>query len=315
MEMELDKDDVETVIDGYELGSLKSFEELRSGHHSDNYYLETDSGEYVLRVLYEEEKDINYILEIYDKLVDKGIETAKPIPSSLNEVYGKYKDNFICLQEFIPGEPRTEDNDLFTFYGEYLGKIHSALSELEVTGREDLQSLRILDRLEEDQLPEDEYLESQYSALEWEINQLPLEELTEQLINSDLGPEDFRFKEGEFQGVLDFGDTHPDYLLYDLATTMMYCDIYGEEDKENYLEFIESYLDEFSLPEEELKHLKTFLKIRFVIQATYHEERRREEETQGASSQKDNLEGIEDAKRMLKKLEEVPPTFYHEVLK
>ena len=95
---------------------------------------------------------------------------------------------------------------------------------------------------------------------------------------------------------------------------MMYCGIWAEDDKGRYLDFIRSYLRGFPLPKEEFKHLKIFLKIRFMMQGLYHEKRYREGNIQGVSSQKDNLKGIKDGEELLQYLETIPPDYYHNSL-
>ena len=300
---------IKEILGYYNIGTLKSYKKLKSGHHSTNYFILTTSGPHVLRVFHEKEKDLQYILKIYDYLISNRIKTAKPIPTVKGGSHIKYQNKLIGIQSFIEGGAKKNYKKFISFYGRYLGKVQCVFSKLKLKSRGE-DSLKQLRRLAKNYMPKDPYIREKYSEFERGLKDVPLKNLKRSIINSDCGPDDFLFKDNKFKGILDFGDSHFNYVLYDIATTMMYCGIYRKDKKKEYLSFIKAYLKEFSLPKEELKYLPTFLKMRFLLQAIYHWSRFKQRIHQGTGNVKGNLKGVEDAKKMLKELEKVSKDFY-----
>ena len=93
-------------------------------------------------------------------------------------------------------------------------------------------------------MPDNTYIKDQYRQWEREIRLLPDNILTKGVIHGDVGPKDFFFKDGTYEGIIDFNAACLDYLLFDIAPMMMYCALYEPERSSEYTLFIKAYLEE-----------------------------------------------------------------------
>ncbi|MBI4416471.1 MAG: phosphotransferase [Euryarchaeota archaeon] len=312
--MRLSDADLREILRHYDLGKATQFEWLADGFQSDNYTLITDRGKYVVRIIYDTEPRVEYILGVYDFLASRNFPTARPVRTVNGRLYVVREGTPIAIQTFVEGIAAADDPGPLPVYGRELGRLHAALAEAPLAGPEDEACLPSLRRLAGRYPSPDPYVRSQCEALEGELSSLPLATYTRLVAHGDCGPKDFYFDGDRLTGVLDFGAAGPDYVLFDIATMMMYTRIFPRERAAEYASFIRAYLEAFSLPREELRGLHAFLKTRFLIQVFYHLMRYHEGITQGLTSREENLQGVEDGKAMLRLLDEVPRDFYLRVL-
>ena len=274
---------------------------MDSGFHSDNYLIETSKQKYALKIFHEREKNIIYILRVFEHLAKNDIKTARPIRTKDNNLYLKFNGQIIGIQRFIEGKPKKLIKSLIPVYGKELGKMQKALFSLRLDGREDFECLKILKNLAKKYMPKDDYVKTKYNLLEKDLKEIKLRKLTKAIINADCGPQDFFFQDSKFTGILDFGDSHLDYILYEIATFIMYSKIYP--DTKEYKIFIDAYLKEFPRMKKEIKYVDIFFKVRLFIQILYHWYRYKEKITQGVNKNSDNLQGVKHGKKALEKLE------------
>ena len=308
-ELRLSDSHVNEILARYDLGRLIRVEWLESGYQSDNYTLITDGGKYCLRLIFDRETRVEYVLGVYDFVASRGVPTARPIRTVDGRLYTLHDGIPAAVQTFVEGIPAADDPKPLPVYGQTLGRLHAALAGAPLEGQEDEGCLPSVKRLAEHFSP-DSFVRGEYEALWEELDALPLSSYTRLVVHGDCGPKDFYFDGDRLTGILDFGAACPDYLLYDLATMMMYTQIFPKDKGNEYGSFIRAYLEAFPLPREELRGLRAFLKARFLIQVFYHWTRYRDGVTQGLSSPEDNLEGVEDGKTMLRTLADVPQDFY-----
>lgn len=249
--MTLSEAQVREILSHYDLGDAKALRRLRDGYHSTNYALTTDQGVYALRILHDAERDVAYTMRVYEYLVSRGIRTARPVRTKDHAPYLKDGNRSVAILTFLEGEHGTRSRRYLSTYGRELGKVQAALAAAPLQGRDEAGALPWL-RSHLGYLPDDRYVRRQYEELEEELASLPLEGYTRAIIDSDCQESDFLFRDGRFVGILDFGDAHPDYVLYDIATMMMYLRIYPRRRGADFLRFILPYLAEFPLPTEEL---------------------------------------------------------------
>lgn len=302
---------VREILGHYDLGNVRSVAWLADGFQSDNYTLLTDRGKYCLRLIYEKEPRVEYVLGLYAVLADRGIPTARPVPTVEDRLFVLHRGNPTAIQTFVEGISAADDPKPLSVYGQVLGRLHAALAAtglegLKGEGKGCLASVRKF----AEWFPPDPWVRGQYEALERELARLPLSMYTRCVVHGDCGPKDFYFEGDRLSGILDFGAAHPDYVLYDLATMMMYTRTFAQEKRTEYESFIRAYRGAFPLPPEELGGLHAFLRTRFLIQVGFSWRRYRRGESQGLTSPEDNLEGMEWDIAMLRLMEEIPKDFY-----
>ena len=284
---------------------------LAAGYQSDNYILLTDRGKYCLRLIYEQERRVEYVLGLYAVLADRGIPTARPVPTAEGRLFVLHQGTPVAIQTFVEGISADNEPKPLPVYGQVLGRLHAALAAADLDGLEGeekgcLASLRMF----AEWFPPDPWVRGQYEALEQDLSRLALATYTRCVVHGDCGPKDFYFEGDRLVGILDFGAAHPDYVLYDLATMMMFTRIFAREKRAEYESLVRAYREVFPLPREELLGLHALLRTRLLIQVGHSWRRYRRGEFQGLASPKENLEGIEEDKAMLRLMEEVPKDFY-----
>jgi Ser/Thr protein kinase RdoA (MazF antagonist) len=159
-------------------------------------------------------------------------------------------------------------------------------------------------------MPDDDYIQRRYSEWNQSIHQLPTNQLTRAVIHGDVGPKDFFFEGKEFTGILDFGAAHLDFLLFDVASMMMYSQLYHPDRMSQFRSFMTAYLETAPLKKEELRWLHLLFQTRAFIQIFYHQYRYDEEITQGLDTADENLKGVADGKQLLKITSSYTPDHY-----
>lgn len=319
---------IQKVVNAFDVGQFqKLVEKLDSGFQSDNYHILTSKGNFVLRVIYDSVDNVEYCMEVFDYLATNGIKTPKPIRTKKGKLSLFYDNNVIVIQTFLSGTYYEEESFekidlLLPFFGRELGKIHQVSLQMVATKGEGRFSNRgnvisSVKKLAKKFLPDKEYIKTEYEAWEREIQLIQSEKLTKAVIHGDVGPKDFFFKDGEYQGILDFNAAHLDFLLFDIAPMMMYCALYEPERKIQYLSFITAYLEEAPIRKKELEWLHLILRTRWLFQILFHQYRYVEGITQGLETGEveENLEGVRDGEYFLKVTNNYPHNYFYTVVR
>jgi Ser/Thr protein kinase RdoA (MazF antagonist) len=318
---------IRRILERYSIGSLqKIVKQLDSGFQSDNVHIRTSSGDYVVRIIHDSEENVEFSMRVFEYLADHEIKTPRPARTQKNALTLPYDGKIIAIQSFIPGiYVDDEDPDCFDpllpFYGREIGRIHQVtlkmvqeMGEDAIQGRQD--TITYVKRASDMYMPDDDYVKHQYEIWTEEIQQLPEDKLTKAIVHGDVGVKDFFFNEGVYTGILDFNAAALDYLLFDVAAMMMYCDLIQPLRKDQYLSFITSYLDAAPIQKNELNWLHLILRTRWFVQVFYHNYRYVEGITQGLDTEDvdENLEGVEDGINRLRIMEQYSKRYFREII-
>ncbi len=307
--------EIENILRYYDVGSLVKFKgKLDNGFQSENFHILTERGDFVVRVIYDTEKNIKICMRVYEYLARNGIKTPNPMSNKENALFLSYKEQFVVIQTFLEGSDESnikKINQLLPFFGKKLGKIHYISKKMvDELGKEifvrDQDTITAVRNMARRYMVKDDYIYNQYKEWEKEIEKLPAHLLTKAVIHGDIGPKDFFFKKGIFTGIMDFNAAGYDCLLFDIAPMMMYCGLYHPKRIEDYIRFVHAYLEESPVKKEEFKWLYLILKTRWLGQIFYHQYRYAEGITRGldTNNREENLQGVEDGKYFLKILEQ-----------
>ncbi|MHA1332357.1 MAG: phosphotransferase [Candidatus Hodarchaeales archaeon] len=323
----LSYNEIQKLVELFDIGSFNRVEtQLESGFQSDNYHIKTSKGDYVFRIVHDSLNNVEYCMEIYDYLANHGIKTPKPISTKNGTLSLPWEGKVIVVQTYLHGaniedKPLEVIDKLLPFFGEELGKIHKVslhmveeLGERKFSTRQD--SISYVFNAAKQYLPQNKYIRTQYKEWEQEIQTIPKDKLTKAVIHGDVGPKDFFFKDGEYTGIIDFNAAHLDYLLFDIAPMVMYCNLIESKRQDKFISFINSYFKESPVNVEELKWLHLILRTRWLIQILYHQYRYEEGITQGLIDGKveDNLQGVRDGEFLLKKTNEYSNDYFYTVI-
>ena len=309
--MSFSEHEIRDILNSYDVGSLVKFKKkLEDGFQSENLHVLTDKGDFVVRVIFDTEKNIKTCMRVYEYLANNGIKTPAPVRTKEKGLILSYKGKFVVIQTFLEGSDISDDikiNQLLGLFGTELGKIHSVSKkmvnelgkEIFIRDEDNIASVRNMAHI----YPvKDDYINKQYKEWEKEIELLPTHLLTKAVIHGDVGPKDFFFKDGNFIGILDFNAAGYDYLLFDIAPMMMYCGLFYPKKIDDYIRFVHAYLEESPIKKEEFKWLHTILKTRWLVQIFFHQFRYVEGIIRGLDSgnREENLQGVKDGKHFLK---------------
>jgi Ser/Thr protein kinase RdoA (MazF antagonist) len=292
------------VLEHFNVGTLQGVVlPLESGFQSDNYHIQTDKGNYVLRILHESVESVEFAMLVHEYLADNKVKTPRLGRTNLGKFTHSHDNQLFVVQTFVRGadiyEPLEAIDPLLPFYGEKLGQIHDVLLKLtDEIGKERLADgwspFTWVRKSSEKYMPDDDYVKSQYYLWTKEIEQLSHVQLTQGITHGDVGPKDFFFEDGEFTGIMDFNAAGYSYLLMDVVSMMMYCELIRQERTEQYRTFMNNYLTTAPIQLEELNWLHLLLRARWFVQIFYHQYRYDEGITQGLDTDEveENLVGV-----------------------
>lgn len=286
------------ALENYEIGELKSIKPITEGFQSMNYKLITSKGKFVLRVFYDKPANVEHMMKVYDFLYNKKIKTPKLFKTKKGKFYLVLNKKTIAIQKFVEGKPDYSYKYL-PLWGKELGKVQKKLCEFK-SRKKDENCIELVKKLYKKNPIKNKFIEKEFSKWKKETKKIPLKKLTKCTIHSDCGPKDFFFKKGKFQAIMDFGAAHNDFVLYDIATFLMYTYSFPKKEHKKKDKFLNAYLKEFPLPQEELDYLPVFLKTRFLFQIIQHTQRYEKRITSGVEKAEDNLKGVKDGIKMLK---------------
>ncbi|MHA2296832.1 MAG: phosphotransferase [Candidatus Hodarchaeales archaeon] len=300
---------------------------MESGFQSDNYHILTEMGDFVVRILHDTSENVIYAMNVYNYLASHGVKTPKPQRTRHNNLILPHEGMIIAVQTFLEGSSYNEDENpekvdqLLPFYGRELGKVHQVLLQmLDEQGAERLSkkqdTINYVKEASNQYMPDIDYIKEQYKLWNQDISMLPENILTKAVIHGDVGPKDFFFKDGTYSGILDFNAAGFDYLLFDIAPMMMYCDLYNPKRTREYVLFIKAYLKESPMKKKEIKWLHLILRTRWFVQVFYHQYRYIEGITQGLETDEieDNLQGVRDGEYSLRVTGELPNDYFYTAL-
>ena len=323
--MSFSENQIRDILSYFDVGSLVKFKKkLEDGFQSENLLVLTDKGDYVVRIIFDTEKNIKTCMSVYEYLARNGIKTPTPMRTKENSLLLSYNGMYVVIQTFIEGTDISDNikiNHLLGFFGRELGKIHFVSKKMVnklgkdifIRDEDNITSVRNM----ANRYPvKDDYINMQYKEWEKEIKELPSHLLTKAVIHGDVGPKDFFFKDGIYTGIIDFNAAGYDYLLFDIAPMMMYCGLFYPKKIDDYVRFVHAYLKESPIKKEEFKWLHIILKTRWLIQIYFHQYRYVEGIIRGLDSGKreENLQGVKDGKFFLKVLEKFSPNDFFKVL-
>ena len=221
-------DKLAAFLSDYPLGKALAFKGIAEGVENSNYYLETQTGRFIL-TLFErraDPKDLPYFMALKQHLATKGFACPEPIVGNDGNVLRELEGRPAVIVSFLDGLSPTRPNTAqCRSMGEALAKMHNALADFEPTRRNALgpaswptlwkgreataESLQagLAEMIEAD-------LEATANAKPHSLD------LPRGTIHADLFPDNAFFIGDEFSGAIDFYFACTDALAYDIAVCL-----------------------------------------------------------------------------------------------
>lgn len=213
--------DLESVLSQaattFGIGEMKSFAPATKGLGNQNYFISTDRGEYVLRILGTQSLDgLQNEVSIEEQLSNGGVLAAKLLPVEDGTYYIDINGKKITCSKRIVGEHPEVTSELARKMGVTLAKFSQSVTSLPEAAPS--WFLKEIALKEVDKLPDDEIGKSIKSRLSESLDLFEAD-LPTGFVHSDLHLGNLLLTpEGEI-AVFDFEETGENILIIDLATS------------------------------------------------------------------------------------------------
>ena len=216
----LTKEELEQLLNHYDIGNFVAIEGINEGITNSNYYLTTSLNKYILTIFEEPNLNLEYTIELMDILANNKIPCPVPIKTKQNESIISVKNKPLSIFSLLPGKTITNtipSTNMCEQIGEIIAKIHiksKKFTKHEVGLRDRKWFSKTAKELQ-DVLSHDDI-----NLIQSELknqNECDKKNLPQGIIHSDLFRDNVMFKNKKLTGVLDFYYACNGYYLYDLA--------------------------------------------------------------------------------------------------
>ena len=128
---EVGRDELNRLLDEYDIGEAQRFEGISSGIENSNFYLDTNKGKYVLTIFERLTKDqVPYYLELTHHLGKKGLSISAPISAKDGSLSSEVCGKPCCIAPCIPGKyVELPSAKVCGELGAVLARMHSAVAD------------------------------------------------------------------------------------------------------------------------------------------------------------------------------------------
>ena len=216
----LTKEELEQLLNHYDIGNFVAIEGINEGITNSNYYLTTSLNKYILTIFEEPNLNLEYTIGLMDILANNKIPCPIPIKTKQNESIISVKNKPLSIFSLLPGKTITNtipSINMCEQIGEIIAKIHvksKKFTKHEIGLRDGKWFSKTAKELRNVLSPDDIDLIS--SELKNQ-NECDNKNLPQGIVHSDLFRDNVMFKNKKLTGVLDFYYACNGYYLYDLA--------------------------------------------------------------------------------------------------
>jgi len=276
---ELSHDDITSILAEYTLGICKSFEGIAAGIENSNFFIDTDSGRYVLTIFERMNADeLPYFMYLMRHLAGEGVPCPDVMPRRDDLLLFEFAGKQGCIVSCLPGCTLNMLNNVqLRSSGAALARLHMAGASFDKT-RENptgfawLQETvtAVLDGTREHHgdeaadLLQDE-LRFQQSCI-WD-------DLPRGVIHGDLFVDNILFEDDEVSGIIDFYYAHDAAYTMDIAISLnAQAILLGDDDQGRVQAFLDGYQQVRTLSQAEESALPGLLRLaalRFWVSRLY----------------------------------------------
>jgi homoserine kinase type II len=218
----VEKDQLESFLENYTLGTLCSFQGISDGIENTNYFVTTTEGEYVL-TLFESlaAEELPYFLDLMAFLAKHQVPSASPLADKQGDYLRELNGKPAALVQRLCGRGVVDPNEAqCAALGGMLGRLHRVGQGFEPQRKNSRgadwwseAATKVMPKLsaeEQQQLQQEMAYQASQSR----------EKLPRGVIHADLFCDNALFDGDQLTGIIDFYYACSDHLLYDLAVTV-----------------------------------------------------------------------------------------------
>jgi homoserine kinase type II len=225
----VEKEQLESFLESYSIGSLVSFKGIEAGVENTNYFVTTSVGEYVLTLV--ESVNSAKAIEIVGfqaQLAAAHLKVAAPLQNSAGQLVSELNGKPAVIATRLAGEPVVESTIAQSgVMGGELAKFHRVSLENNAAAPSSLLDWcsGVFGEIESFINPEDAALIKDFLL---QFSTMPWSSFESGAVHADLFPDNALFVGDKLQGVIDFYHTMNAPFVYDLAV-MLNAWCYSEE--------------------------------------------------------------------------------------
>jgi homoserine kinase type II len=216
-------EDLEALLDGYALGTPRSFKGIAEGVENSNFVLQTSEGTFIL-TLYEKRMKANelpFFLRLLEHLASRGVPCPVPVKSRAGKSWTVLNGRPAAILTWLDGlSLKRPDPEHCAAVGAALAQLHGAGADFLLSRTNNL-GLAGWRELAAQTLPQaDSVWEGLAELIQSSLDQIERvwpSYLPRGIIHADLFPDNVLFIAGQVSGLIDFYFACNDAYAYDLA--------------------------------------------------------------------------------------------------
>lgn len=222
----LNFEQAEEIVKKYNIGELTDLKGISKGIMNSNYYIFTDKGKYVMRILEgqrnieEEKKELKYL----EHLCKNGIMCPEVLLTSDGEDHIMFKGKMVSIFGFLEGEEvKNITNDMIEEFGEILAKMHNLSVGRKLKREEGIELGFLYGSVSKDLEKLKSVLGEYYSVVDEKLKKVTSVNFTvlpSGIIHNDIFPDNVFTKNGKITGIIDFNDAISAAFLHDIAIVL-----------------------------------------------------------------------------------------------
>ncbi len=265
---ELSRNDFENILANYDLGKYISSKHISWALQNSVYFLKTTKSKYVLKIFEKAStKFINYQIKLTDFLANKEIPVAEILKTKKNEELLIYRNKKILIQKFLEGKhPKKFTKTLLKDIAKKLAIMNKHLLTLKISGGDSWKADHQFKRSShKNKIILGIDFNKEESDLLTSLKKINKKKLRKSVIHSDFHGSNLLVKNNKLHAIIDWDDSHKDYLAYENAVFVMDSFVsHNKINKDQIKLFFKEYQKHLKLKEEEKKAIYFFTKIRFL---------------------------------------------------
>ena len=263
----------------YNLGQLISYKEIKEGIENTNYFIQTESGKFIL-TLYEkrvEEKDLPFFISLMRNLFDKNFPSPEPMVNKNGNYISEISGKKAAVVSFLDGQAKKilNPDDCYEV-GVYTAKLHVITKNL--TGKREnklsINSWRnIYNKVKNDCSKIHPNLTSVIEKNLDEIEKYWPKNIPAGIIHADLFADNIFFRDKKVSGIIDYYFSCFDFYAFEIAICLNALCFEGKKENLSFnvtkaKKFIDGYSSVRKLELDEKNSLKILCQgaaIRFLL--------------------------------------------------
>lgn len=274
--VDIDKEDIKTILETYNTGSLASYSYISEGHMNTCYKVETEKDAYLLRLYHRSHYHNKTIAEIrLEHKILKRLHGIIPVPKVYHDRKGKkvfeYNNHYGSIYEFVKGEHVSHPSkDQIKAVAKTTATLHKELKNFnpkEAKQKQRFNEEKLKTHMKT--LKNMKGFPSKYERIIQEtMKNITIPDLPMTITHADLHFGNVLFSRDSITALLDFDSANRGKRIMDIASFIRYEAYEDELKTEKAKTFLEEYQKDISLTKKEKQNLYEATRLFNMINLT-----------------------------------------------